>query len=984
MSLSVQSNATPLDALPPVLQEELSRILEEYLADLEQGIRRDPGELIEKHPDLAEPLKLYLGSLDFLHNAAAGLGSESPSTTTDELPYKELGDFRVKREIGRGGMGVVYEAEQISIRRRVALKVLPFAAVLDQKQIARFNNEAQAAGQLNHPNIVPVYSVGCERGVHFYSMQFIDGQPLDRAIEDLRVWSGEADDDDIANGLATTQALEIPAAETPTAQGFSTARSVKTRNHIRMSAELAIEAAEALHHAHEFGIVHRDVKPSNLLVDRQGKLWVTDFGLARFQEGNNITMTGDVLGTARYMSPEQAAGRGHLVDQRSDIFSLGVTLYELLTLQHPFGATDRQSLLRQIEHDEPQPLRRVNSLIPVDLETIVLKATSKSRDDRYESAQELADDLRRFLDGKPTLATRPSLLDRATKWAERHRTFVASTLGVLLLGLGGVTIAAVLLAAEKEKTEQALADSEQSLTQSQANLHKAIDVVDRFGMRLASELKGVPGMEELRRTLLEETLHDYEGFVEQLESDPSMRFGLALSHSHMASMHQQLGNTDEALADYEAATRLYSELSSEQPDVARFQHDLAICHNNVGDILFHQGDVESAVKAFDAALSLQRGLVRVDSTQDKYTNALAATLINLGNLQRATNQLPRAKQTYNEAVDLQQALCESQPDNTAFQRELAVSFAQLAFLHSRDDINRAERFNQEAIAIHERLVANDPTNVKALSDLATCYNHRGSIFGKRKLSDNAIKAFESATAVQERLVQRAPTIVYYQEQLAVSYNNLGQMLVASSAVDASRRFTQSKELLTNLVAISPHSPRYRSQLGGVLANLGPLLETTDPQAAREAYEQAIVHQESALQQAPQITDFRNWLSSSYVKYGRFLRRQNDPISAGETAIKRRTIWAGNGKRLHLVAIELAESAKMLSESGAAKSQQWIDETVSTLQAAVAAGFMDMDALRSNPKFEVLADNERFQELVDSKSGNSLDSPATEPKREISP
>ena len=234
---------------------------------------------------------------------------------------------------------------------------------------------------------------------------------------------------------------------------LSSAGSIRTSDFFRSVARLGKEAAEALQHAHEYGIIHRDVKPSNLLLDLQGKLWVTDFGLARIQAGSGVTLTGDVVGTLRYMSPEQASGQAGLVDPRTDVYSLGVTLYELLTLEYAFPGDDRQLVLRQIEHDEPIAPRRHNPAVPVDLETIVLAAMSKVRDERYASAQALADDLGRFLAGEPTLARRPGLVDRAAKWARRHRAMVTlAAASVLLLSIVS-TVGMVLLARARQSAE---------------------------------------------------------------------------------------------------------------------------------------------------------------------------------------------------------------------------------------------------------------------------------------------------------------------------------------------------------------------------------------------------------------------------------------------------------------------------------------------------------------------------------------------------
>ncbi len=473
--------ANPLDALTPQQQEQLSKILETYLDDLEQGRPADPESLIQRHAELAEPLRWYLRGLDFVHQATAELGPKEHPEDAGTVSHNELGDFEILREVGRGGMGVVYEARQKSLGRRVALKVLPFAAVLDRRQIIRFKNEAQAAAQLHHPHIVPVHSVGCDRGVHYYSMQFIDGQALDRAIDQLRKLRD-------GRGVNATNA----SGSTIPVGAFSTQRSVRSQNHINSVAELIRQAATAIEHAHEFGVVHRDIKPSNLLIDQQGKLWVTDFGLARCQNSITITMTGDLLGTIRYMSPEAAAGRGSLVDHISDVYSLGVTLYELLTLEPPHTATDRVTLLDQIQRQQPERPRRLNPSIPIDLETIVLKAIQKPRDDRYQSAAAMAEDLARFLAGKPPLAKRPSAIDRLSQWATRHRTLVASIVGVLILTSLAAGTATMLLSKEKSRTEAALKTAESNFEQSQLNLQTAIDVVDRFGMRLATNSPAYP------------------------------------------------------------------------------------------------------------------------------------------------------------------------------------------------------------------------------------------------------------------------------------------------------------------------------------------------------------------------------------------------------------------------------------------------------------------------------------------------------------
>ncbi len=329
------------------------------------------------------------------------------------LPH--LGDFRLLRELGRGGMAVVYEAIQISLGRRVAVKVLLSPPGVDPRRLRRFQVEAQAAASLRHPHIVPVYATGSAGGIPYYAMQYIQGRDLARIIEDLK------------RGPSTLPAVNETGLAPPRRPIFDCGLSFD-----RDAARLAHQAALALTHAHAHEIVHRDIKPSNLLLDDNGNLWVTDFGLARIRGGLELTQTGEALGTPRYMSPEQVQAHRVPLDGRTDVYSLGATLYELLTLTAPFPGNDRIEILRKIVEAEPIAPRKLEPRIPADLETIVLKSMAKAPEERYATAAELAADLRRFLDDRPILARRPSLAHRSLKWACRHRRIVLTVaLGLL-------------------------------------------------------------------------------------------------------------------------------------------------------------------------------------------------------------------------------------------------------------------------------------------------------------------------------------------------------------------------------------------------------------------------------------------------------------------------------------------------------------------------------------------------------------------------
>jgi serine/threonine protein kinase/tetratricopeptide (TPR) repeat protein len=452
----------------------LGRLIEELTCKVQAGQPVDLQAYIQAYPEHAEELEQMFGAVRRLaalgaaeaeREARYAIGAALPLGSAGGSSLGELGDFRLLREIGRGGMGIVYEAEQISLRRRVALKVLPLAAALDGKQLQRFRIEAQAAACLHHTHIVPVHAVGCERGVHYYAMQFIEGRSLAQLIKELlsreelesaHQLSGGVEPHsasrssttvagrDNAAQAAVSEAMPPASRSEPapalTTRGFRTAPglspSIRNREYIQTVAQFGVQVAEALDHAHARGILHRDIKPGNLLLDELGQLWVADFGLAQFQDNPCLTLTGDIVGTLRYMSPESAAGGKRLaIDGRTDIYSLGVTLYELLTLRPAVDGGDRPEILRKIVEEEPAPPRRYNAMVPRDLETILMKATAKEPGARYTTAKSLADDLRRFLEDKPVLARRPRPLDWAAKWSRRHRSVVAAGAAGLLMAV---------------------------------------------------------------------------------------------------------------------------------------------------------------------------------------------------------------------------------------------------------------------------------------------------------------------------------------------------------------------------------------------------------------------------------------------------------------------------------------------------------------------------------------------------------------------
>lgn len=545
--------------------------VQEYMAAVEAGRRPSRHELLARHPDIADELSACLHGLAFVRSAAQQITGSSPTTPSiddpgfgAELSARPLGDFRLVREIGRGGMGVVYEAVQLSLDRRVAVKVLPMAAALDDRQLQRFRNEAQAAAQLHHTNIVPVYAVGCERSVHFYAMQLIDGQSLSDVIADLRNAAGrpavfpERMTEVIAPGCyglagdavlpsfstTTPSTASRPASAAVSATGLSALHSGHRGAYFRAVARLGLQAAEALEYAHQFGVVHRDIKPANLLLDARGNMWITDFGLAHVYSDTGMTQTGDLVGTLRYMSPEQASGRAVVLDQRTDVYSLGVTLYELLTLERAVSAGTREQLLYRISYDEPRSPRAIDRAIPPELEIILAKATAKEPADRYASAGAMAEDLRRFLSDQPLLAKPPSLRDKAVKWGRRHRSLVISALVVLSIAALGLLTSTLLIAREQAKTQAAFLRERDKVIEAKRSFEQARQAVDFFSHVAAVQMDD-PRFTEVRKELLEAALDYYQGFLKEHQDDRSIEGELTAAQSHVSSILGELSALDE-------------------------------------------------------------------------------------------------------------------------------------------------------------------------------------------------------------------------------------------------------------------------------------------------------------------------------------------------------------------------------------------------------------------------------------------------------
>ena len=431
-------------------RDPVEALADEFIARRRKGETPSLDEYVARCPGRAEEILELFPAIAAMERWKPRPGP--PRERPGGGPIRErIGEYRLIREIGRGGMGIVYEAEQASLGRRVAVKVLPGAGLLDDRATQRFLREAKTAGSLRHRNIVTVFAVGREDDLNYFVMPLIEGAGLDRVILELRerrIASFDAPDapgDDIvgvartlvdrsrsgtpagSNGASTRSGLEVgPATHSPAPPTGPPARRPHGKGsrlrHWREIAGVGRQAAGALQHAHEQGVLHRDIKPANLLLDAEGVVWVADFGLAKAMSHDDLSRTGDLVGTLRYMAPERFRGA---CDARSDVYSLGLTLHELTTLRPAHDVPDRAELIRKIAEAEPTRPRELDPSIPLDLETVILKAIEPDPKRRYASAGELAEDLTRFADGLSVRARRAAPLERLARWVDRNRALAA-------------------------------------------------------------------------------------------------------------------------------------------------------------------------------------------------------------------------------------------------------------------------------------------------------------------------------------------------------------------------------------------------------------------------------------------------------------------------------------------------------------------------------------------------------------------------------
>ncbi|MEM7203050.1 MAG: protein kinase [Planctomycetota bacterium] len=956
-------------------------------------------QLCDEHPQHAAALRRRIDRL-------REIGLLGPAATRDGADAAampdSLGEFRLLRLLGRGGMGAVYLAEQPTLGRQVALKVVHPELLYQPGTRERFRREVEIVAGLQHPGIVPIHSVGEAGGIPYFAMELVNGCTLAEVCRELQGRDPrELTGADLARAIAAQTGGDADAAG-----GYIFAGSWEAA-----CLRILAQVADALEHAHQRSVVHRDLKPSNVMVTPAGRAMLLDFGLASTTGASDLTRSGARLGSLNYMAPEQCRGEVNDLGPRTDVYALGVTMYEILTLQPAFPGDSAHQIAIQIETGDFAPARRHHPGLSWEAETVCQTAMAAEPPRRYSNAGDVARDLLNVVDRRPIEARRAGLGRRLRRWVQRRPgTAVAAALAVIMVV--GAPLGYALLERDARRR------IEEKQLRAQRNFDRATEAIDKMLTRVGDEtLRFIPHLQNVRRQLLEDALALYQTFLEEDSDDPRVRAENAVVQHKTARVQRDLGAYSDADASVQAAMAHFARLAIDEPQVGLHHRRLAQARQEAAALLSETGHGEDAITMLRLAIAELQPHLQPNASEDI---ELEATLrYQLGNhlSDRGTvaeSDYQRCLVLFNELIDRRpddeglrarrgrvrsalgsrlgvegrwaegepllraavedsELLLEQHPEHRQYARDLAgACYNWSTALVSTDRLVEAEAACSRAAELWAVEARDFPTMPKLRSDRATALNRLARLLAKRGNLEEALAMHEQVVAELAPLIEANPTAWEHRLNLAMAHNQLCLRYRAGQQLEEARKNgEESAGLLRFLIQQQPGSHDIRYHLGGALNNLAMVLrDLGDPGGAFVALDEAIEMQRHVLGQNPKHARARAYLRNHQDVMSRLAIKLGDHRRARAAAEQLPALYPDDPEQWTRAAVVVAQCAWLVADDRAlAPAERDAAATaddrraLELIRGAIARGYTDVSFLRVNPPFQRVWTLPEFEEVI---------------------